>query len=69
MTDTIIEPAFPVISDILGHCHGMSLHDYYAGKAMQGILAGNFYNPGQADQIAKDSKAIADAMISARETK
>lgn len=48
---------------------GMTLRDYFAAKAMQGPLAGNIYNPGQADLIAKDSKAIADAMIAAKETK
>lgn len=48
---------------------GISAHDYFAAKAMQGLLAGCIYNPGQADQLAKDSKAIADAMIAAREIK
>ena len=48
---------------------GMSIRQYYEAKAMQGILAGGFYNPGQSEQIAKDAVAIADALIAAREAK
>lgn len=48
---------------------GITVRDYFAAKAVQGILAGGFYNPGQADSISKDARAIADAMIAARETK
>ncbi len=49
---------------------GMTLRDYFAAKAMQGILA----NPGQLDNlnadaikwVTKDSYRMADAMLAAR---
>jgi hypothetical protein len=51
------------------HPSGMSLRDYFAAKAMQGICS-TF--SGQEDiiythRIAKDSYDIADAMLKARE--
>ncbi|EPC6088462.1 hypothetical protein [Citrobacter freundii] len=50
---------------------GMQLRDYFAAKAMQGILA----NPGQLDNVtdsatewvAEDAYRVADAMLKARE--
>lgn len=49
---------------------GMTLRDYFAAKAMQGILA----NPGQLDSlnadaikwVTNDSYRMADAMLAAR---
>ncbi|WP_158784992.1 hypothetical protein [Pantoea sp. BAV 3049] len=49
---------------------GLTMRDYFAAKAMQGILA----NPGQLDNVnddaakwvARDSYKVADAMITAR---
>lgn len=49
---------------------GMNLRDYFAAKAMQGILA----NPGQLDNVnddaakwvARDAYKVADAMLKAR---
>lgn len=49
---------------------GMTLRDYYAAKAMQGILS----NPGQLDNVneaaaswvARDAYLVADAMLKAR---
>ena len=58
-------PAFP---DGLGN-KGMSLRDYFAAKAMQGMLAGLLAD-GQDlkwDQVAIDSYRQADAMLKARE--
>lgn len=45
---------------------GMSLRDYFAAAALQGLLAyyGNF-----CDRDAKAAYAAADAMIEAKETK
>jgi hypothetical protein len=74
-------PAFPV-GDIVerdekGHLHGpvigsagMTMRDYLAAKAMQGILS----NPGQLDNVndeaarwvARDAYLVADAMLKAR---
>jgi len=45
---------------------GMSLRDYFAAKAMQGIIS----NPGgpapKWDKVARDSYAAADAMLEER---
>ncbi|WP_272659239.1 hypothetical protein [Providencia sp. PROV113] len=69
MTDKTGGAAFPVPATEL-HGTGMSLRDYLAAKAMQGILA----NPGQLDNVtdeaakwvACDSYRMADAMLKAR---
>lgn len=71
------EPAFP--RD--GHpdkndlpIDGMSLRDYFAAKAMQGMLAHSTrYHPAQGypekwhDAISQEAFEIADAMLEARE--
>lgn len=70
-------PAFPRDERHIGH-NGMTLRDYFAAKAMQGMLA----NPGgpiQANdrcgwglvnctyaQVADEAYAMADAMLAAR---
>jgi hypothetical protein len=43
----------------------MTLRDYFAAKAMQGLLAGTTTSDGLV--IVKDAYAIADAMLKARE--
>lgn len=64
-------PAFPcdvstgttrTISD------GMTLRDYFAAKAMQGLLAGNAIYDGKADhrRLVADALAHADEMMNAR---
>jgi len=75
-------PAFPVRLPIVGAIHacdepvpieihaGMSLRDYFAGKAMQGMLA----NPKLQEQILKAGQSwieesawkVADAMLKQR---
>lgn len=45
---------------------GMSLREYYAGKALVGLLAGNATYGGRTDnrdELAKDAVAFADAML------
>jgi hypothetical protein len=53
--------AFPV-----AHSHliqsGMSLRDYFAGKAMQALAQGNYF-----DATARQAYMIADAMLRERE--
>jgi hypothetical protein len=47
---------------------GMSKREYYAGKAMAGLLAGNAIYNGKSDDraaLAKDAVAHADALIAA----
>ena len=67
-------PAFPRDSHIDSASglkvqqNGMSLRDYFAAKAMQGMaggMAGTGINEVQ-EEIAKRSYAIADAMLKAR---
>jgi hypothetical protein len=43
----------------------MSMRDYFAAKAMQGLLAGT--KTGSATVLATDSYKMADAMLKARE--
>lgn len=46
---------------------GMTLRDYFAAKAMQGMLASNrLSDPVLPDVLAFDSYAIADSMLEAR---
>jgi hypothetical protein len=64
MSTTPYEPAFPVVSEIMGHCSGMTLRDYFAAKAMQGMLT----RPGSVNpaQDAVFAYHVADAMLEAR---
>ena len=62
-------PAFPLHNhgtQTLGmHFTGMTLRDYFAAKAMQGLLASDVYAPR--DKFAENAYAMADAMMKARE--
>ena len=44
---------------------GMTLRDYFAAKAMQGLLASDVYAP--MDSFATRAYAMADAMMEARD--
>jgi hypothetical protein len=62
-------PAFPSLHDVRYHPHfhieeGMTLLDWFAGMAMQGLLASTKTNDAQV--IAKDAYIIADAMLAQR---
>jgi len=61
------EPAFPGLHPSK-ECHyqdsGMRLRDYFAAKAMQGIL----FEGLDESETAKNAYAMADAMLKARET-
>ena len=58
-------PAFPSTTDRADDAHvgyvGMTLRQWYAGMAMQGILAG--YPKTPSDKIIRSSFLMADAMI------
>ncbi len=56
-------PAFPTAFQM--HSKGMTLRDYFAGKALHGLLALDNY--GKWDELAKCSYRISDAMLKARE--
>jgi hypothetical protein len=61
------EPAFP--NSHFSNVYGMSLRDYFAANAMQGILAGTL-TPSQVwsqDEAAETAYCVADAMLKARE--
>lgn len=64
-------PAFPVGSGDMRDPVGMTLRDYFAAKAMQGLVSGHFAKYGHEDywprpEIASEAYEIADAMINAR---
>lgn len=46
--------------------HGMDLRDYFAAKAMQGLLATTKEEQWFPDEVAGISYEVADAMIKAR---
>ena len=68
-------PAFPAMHfDLAEGEHGMTLRDYFAAKAMQGLLANGWCaeqreiapNMGERE-VALDAYRLADAMMKARE--
>jgi hypothetical protein len=60
-------PAFPAPAGV-AHItdQGMTLRDYFAAKAMQGLLAGKLQSV-ELKVIAGDCYKMADAMLKARE--
>jgi hypothetical protein len=72
-------PAFPLTEDAVNHrnkdfdMQGMTLRDYYVGKALQGLMAnpnvvGQHSSWGH-DEIASFTLKQADASLKAREAK
>lgn len=59
-------PAFPVTSDNYANAEstGMTLRDYFAAKAMQGLMDAAMPMP----EIAKAAYDMADDMLKARQT-
>lgn len=69
MSKDTSNPAFPVqASEYEGHgtFYGMTLRDYFAAKAMQGICANQDTWGRQLTEIGAVAYEIADAMIAAR---
>lgn len=67
-------PAFPVDANLYaGNCTGMTLRDWFAGMALQGMLATNPQGMKEEniDQIlareAREAYASADAMLAHRQ--
>ena len=65
-------PAFPSLHWVAPQGHsanenpqGMTLRDYFAAKAMQGLLSSDVNAP--LETFAKQSYKVADAMMKARE--
>ena len=67
-------PAFPVPLlpgqswQVIGPCDGMTLRDYFAGRAMQSYLLDKDCDSFTFEQWAQASYEMADAMLKARET-
>jgi len=73
MTTETGGPAFPLGNTPEEWMNGMTLRDYFAAKAMQGMLAypgceqrGSHHNNNTADGVAAMAYDYADAMISMR---
>ena len=63
-------PAFPVYDDNGQYVNGggMTLRDYFAGRAMQSYLLDKDRDSFTFEQWAQASYEMADAMLKARET-
>jgi hypothetical protein len=61
-------PAFPAMHfDLADNEHGMTLRDYFAAKAMQGLIVAYKDDHSVSDEISKRAYYYADAMLEARE--
>jgi hypothetical protein len=60
-------PAFPCPTISIGQHQGMTLRDYFAAKAMQGICASGFTHEWSNSKLADEAYDLADAMLKARE--
>ena len=62
------DPAFPQKEPLTSDCHGMSLRDYFAAKAMNGLLAQSMGTAlgSEPKHAAEYAYAMADAMLKAR---
>jgi hypothetical protein len=74
MTTNTGSPAFPtnnytaIAPMSTGYSEGMTLRDYFAAKAMQGILAHGYTRHIRVEDLyACDAYVIADAMLKTRE--
>ena len=62
-----IEPAFPQPDVPAVYGRGMTLRDYFAAKAMGGIMAvPDHWYQNTSEDIAEDAYVMADAMLKAR---
>ena len=69
MSETL-ERAFPVTDRNAGPASGgMTLRDYFAAAAMQGMLASPDGGPSDWQKVADAAYYAADAMLAAREPK
>ena len=61
-------PAFPAPAGV-SHIteQGMTLRDYFAAKAMQGLVENANWRGMPEDALAKESYKLADEMLKARE--
>jgi hypothetical protein len=69
MTSRSDQPAFPTLADN-GHAmnqDGMTLRDYFAAKAIPGLLAAELVGEYSNEHVADIAYRIADAMLKARD--
>jgi hypothetical protein len=63
-------PAFPPVHDPETHQSGLTLRDWFAGQALQGMLANQHqYKAEDEAMFARDAYVLADSMLKARGTK
>ena len=61
-------PAFPAMHyDLADNEHGLTMRDYFAAKAMQGMLSENSGIRYSNDELGRFAYEVADAMLKARE--
>jgi len=61
------QPAFPCqYEEHLPTWNGMTLRDYFAAKAMQGLVENANWRGMPEDALAKESYKLADEMLKAR---
>ncbi|WP_226576446.1 Arc family DNA-binding protein [Acuticoccus sediminis] len=67
----VLEAAFPPEGAATPAVDGFELRDWFAGQALNGIVAGYWGNPEMSGlgprEFAEDAYAVADAMMRARE--
>jgi len=62
-------PAFSALNEVgLEKAYGMTLRDYFAAHAMQGICASGPSLEWSSDRLAAEAYDFADAMLKARES-
>jgi hypothetical protein len=63
---TMIDPNYPAfpVSGPNGESPGMSLREYFAAKAMQGLLSASYTEDWSYSRTAEDAVTAADALIS-----
>lgn len=59
-------PAFPT-PNLDWDVYGMTLRDYFAAKAMQGMVASGAPDPAMYEHVARKCYMMADALLKARE--
>jgi hypothetical protein len=61
-------PAFPAMHfDLADNEHGLTMRDYFAAKAMTGLLTAEIVGEYSNEHVAEIAYLIADAMLKARE--
>jgi hypothetical protein len=68
------EPAFPQVDPVLNEFNpnykkdrGMTLRDYFAAKAMQGLVENANWRGMPEDALAKEAYKLANEMLKARQ--